>query len=132
MLHLYCQDQAGPHRIAIHDDGAGTAGAVGAADMRACEAKIVPYAISQRGAWLNLHLNRLAIDIECYVHDGCSGFGGGAGQGALHKGGEQGATIAGGAVNVVGWIDDPCCHLGGRRYGVRIDGAAIQHGFRSG
>jgi hypothetical protein len=64
MLHLYCQDQAGPHRIAIHDDGAGTAGAVGAADMRACEAKIVPYAISQRGAWLNLHLNRLAIDIE--------------------------------------------------------------------
>ena len=88
--------------------------------------------ISQRGAWFDLHLDLTAIDIECDFHDGCSRFGGGAGQGTLHQGCEQGAAVACGAVNVVGRIDHLRCHLGGRRYGVRIDNTAIQDGFRSG
>ena len=92
--------------------------------------QVVTQTISQRGAWFDLNLDLTAIDIECNFHDRCSGFAGGAGQGTLHQGCEQGAAVSRGAVNVIRRIDNLSCHLGGRSYGVRIDSMAIQHGFR--
>ena len=35
-------------------------------------------------------------------------------------------------MNVIGWINHLRCHTGGRNYGGRIDGIAVQHSFRCG
>src|ERR1700722_10181310 len=56
----------------------------------------------------------------------------GVGQGALDQRAEQGAAIPAGAMNVIGRIDSPRRHLGGRRYRIHIDCTAVKYGFRRG
>ena len=127
--HLNRQDKAGSHRDAIDDHRARTAGAMGAAHMGAGEAQIMTKAISQRGAWLYLHLDLPAIDTKATFITRSLVFTAGAGQSPFHKGGEQSASIAARAMNVVGWIDNLRCDLCGCGYGVRIDNVAVQDRF---
>ena len=49
---LHCEYQAGAHRLAVHDHGAGAADAVLAADMGAGLSAILADCIGQRAPWL--------------------------------------------------------------------------------
>src|SRR5215470_7389261 len=61
-LRLYCEHQAGAHRLAINDHRAGAADAMLAADMRAGLPAIVADGIDQRLAWLDPDRVLAAVD----------------------------------------------------------------------
>ena len=61
-LRLHREHQAGAHRLAVEDDGAGAADAVLAADMRAGLAAVVADRIDQRLARLDADVVLAAVD----------------------------------------------------------------------
>ena len=61
---LHREHQAGAHRRAVDDHGAGAAHAVLAADMGAGQPQIVAQAIRQRQPRLDLDLDLLAVDLK--------------------------------------------------------------------
>ena len=63
-LRLHREHQAGPHRLVIDNNGAGTANAVLAADVGTGLAAIVPDRIDQRFACLDPDRIILPVDIE--------------------------------------------------------------------
>ena len=61
---LHREHQAGAHRLAVDQHGAGAADAVLAADMGAGEPQLVAQAIGQRQARLDVDADLLAVDLE--------------------------------------------------------------------
>ena len=62
------EHQAGAHRDAVEQHGAGAADAVLAAGMRAFETERVAQAIEQSGARLDLERLLAAVDVELNAH----------------------------------------------------------------
>ena len=101
------EHQAGAHRHAVEQHGAGAADAVLAAGMRALEAEQVAQAIEQRGARLDLELVQRAVDVELNAHGLCSlahRRSASATARAASTGGDA-AAIGGGGVQIVERLD---------------------------
>src|SRR5688500_11335311 len=64
------QHETGPDGVAVHDDGAGTAHAVLAPDVRAGEAERDAEDVDQEPAWLDGELVRDVVDGEANRHSG--------------------------------------------------------------
>ena len=65
---LHREDQAGAHRLAVDQHGAGAADAVLAADVGAGEAKLMAQAVGERQARLDIDADLLAVDFEFGGH----------------------------------------------------------------
>ena len=65
---LHGKHQAGAHRDAVEQHGAGAADAVLAAGMRAGQRQLVAQAIEQRGARLDVERAVFAVDVEFNAH----------------------------------------------------------------
>ena len=106
---LHREHQAGAHRLAVDQHGAGAADAVLAADMGAGQPQMMAQAIGERQARLDLDLDRLAVDFEFDRHGFHTlrrrGF-----ERALDHGAGERAAIGGAGVDIVLRID-----RGGRR-----------------
>ena len=100
------EHQAGAHRDAVEQHGAGAADAVLAAGMGAGEIELVAQAIEQRGARLDLDRVHLAVDVEFNAHGLCSpAHGHGVGDGAhgeLHR---DAAAVVGRGVQIDERVD---------------------------
>jgi len=55
------EHQTGPHRFAVHDDGAGAAHAMLAAEMRPCQTQTITQAIGQSQARLDCQCHGVAV-----------------------------------------------------------------------
>src|SRR5258708_666522 len=69
------QDQARANRGTIDNDGAGTADAMLAAEMRPGQPQLLAQTVGEVGARLDLHLDGLAVDVETDAHQtdrGCA------------------------------------------------------------
>ena len=65
---LHREDEAGAHRLAVDQHGAGAADAVLAADVGAGQPQLVAQAVGERQARLDVDADLLAVDLEFGGH----------------------------------------------------------------